>query len=72
MGNSVAVQWLGLHAFTAEGAGSIPSQGTKIPQAAEHGQKKQKEKNEWMNFILKFFFIILCLLYYIWLLDDFK
>ena len=32
MRNSLAVQWLGLHAFTAEGAGSIPDQGTKILQ----------------------------------------
>ena len=31
--NSLAVQWLGLCAFTAEGAGSFPGQGTKIPQA---------------------------------------
>ena len=31
---------LGLCAFTAEGAGSIPGQGTKIPQDARHGQKK--------------------------------
>ena len=33
-GNSLAVQWLGLCAFTAEGLGSIPGQETKIPQAA--------------------------------------
>ena len=32
-GNSLAVQWLGLGAFTAEGAGSISGQGTKNPQA---------------------------------------
>ena len=31
-GNSLVVQWLGLCAFTAEGPGSIPGQGTKIPQ----------------------------------------
>ena len=35
------VQWLGLRAFTAEGAGSIPGQETKIPQAVWHGQKKK-------------------------------
>ena len=40
-GNSLVVQWLGLHAFTAEVAGSIPGQGTKIPQAARRGQKKK-------------------------------
>ena len=33
-GNSLVVQWLGLQALTARGLGSIPSQGTKIPQAA--------------------------------------
>ena len=31
-GNFLAVQWLGLHAFSAEGLGSIPSQRTKILQ----------------------------------------
>ena len=39
-GYSLAVQCLGLHAFTAEGAGSIPGWGTKIPQAAHCGKKK--------------------------------
>ena len=39
-GNSLPVQWLGFRAFTAEGAGSIPGRGTKIPEAAQHGQKK--------------------------------
>ena len=32
---------LGLCALTAEGAGSIPGQGTEIPQAEQHGQKKK-------------------------------
>ena len=31
---SLAVQWLGLHAFTISRTGSIPAQGTKIPQTA--------------------------------------
>ena len=35
------VQWLGLHAFTAEGQGSIPGWGTRIPQATRRGQKKK-------------------------------
>jgi len=30
-GNSLAIQWLGFHALTAEGQGSIPGRGTKIP-----------------------------------------
>ena len=32
-GNSVAVQWSGLSAFTVKGPGLIPGQGTKISQA---------------------------------------
>ena len=39
-GNFLAVQWLGIHAFTAEGTGSVPGQGTKILQAVQCGQKK--------------------------------
>ena len=35
MGNSLGVQWLGLHASTAGGMGSIPGQGTKVPHAAQ-------------------------------------
>ena len=38
----MVVQWLGLHAFTAEDWGSIPGWGTKILQAAWHGQKKRE------------------------------
>ena len=38
-GTSLAVQWSGLRASTAEGPGSIPGPGTRIPQAAWHGQK---------------------------------
>ena len=34
------VQWLGLGASTV---GSIPAQGTKILQAAQGGQKKEKQ-----------------------------
>ena len=42
--NSLAVQQLGLHAFTPEGSCSLPGQGTKIPQAAQHGQKQINQK----------------------------
>lgn len=38
-GNSLAVLWLGLHAFTGEGEGSITSQSTKIPQASSTANK---------------------------------
>ena len=31
--------WLGLCTFTAKGVGSVSGRGTKIPQAAQHGQK---------------------------------
>ena len=41
-GNPLVVQWLGLHALTAEGLGSIPGQGTQIPQAARLSQRKRK------------------------------
>ena len=45
-GNSLAFQWLGLRALMAEGPGSTPGRGTKIPQAAwcDQKQKKKKEK----------------------------
>ena len=47
--NSLSDQWLGLSTFTAKGLGSIPGQGTKILQAAWHGQKKTKTKNATTN-----------------------
>ena len=37
--NSLAVQWLGFGTFTAKAPGSIPGQGTKIPQAMPQGQR---------------------------------
>ena len=43
-GNSLAVQWLGLSTLTAEGPGSIPGGGTKIPQVLWRDQKKKKKK----------------------------
>ena len=45
-GNSLAVQWLGLHAFTAEGLGSIPGRGTEIPQAVPRKKKKNSLTQE--------------------------
>ena len=36
---SQAVQWVGLHAFTAKGPGLISSQGTEVLHTAWHGQK---------------------------------
>ena len=43
-GNSPAVQWLGLRAFTAESWGSIPGHRTKTPQVTQHSQKKKNKK----------------------------
>ena len=40
-GTSPAVQWLRLHAPSAGGTRVIPDQGTKIPHAAQHSQKKK-------------------------------
>ena len=40
VGTSLEAQWLGVHALTAEGLGSIPSWGTKIPQATWCSQKQ--------------------------------
>ena len=38
--NPLAIQWLGPRALTAGALGSVPGQGTKIPQATWHGQNK--------------------------------
>ena len=45
LGNSPVVQWLGFHAFTAKGLGSVPGQWTKIPQptSGATGEKKKKD-----------------------------
>ena len=40
-GSSLVAQWLGLGTFTAMDPGSIPGQGTNIPQATRDGQKKE-------------------------------
>ena len=37
------VQWLRLCASMAQGTGSIPDQGTKIPYAVQLGQKNKSE-----------------------------
>ena len=43
LGNSLAVQWLGLHAFSAVGLGSIPGQKTKMLQATQHSSPKKRK-----------------------------
>ena len=35
------IQWLRLHTSNARGANSIPGQGTEIPHAIWHSQKKK-------------------------------
>ena len=45
-GISLVVQWLRLHIPTANGAGSIPGPGTKIPHAVRHGTKKRIYKRQ--------------------------
>ena len=42
----MAVQWLRLRASTSGGMCSIPSQGTKIPHAMQHSQKKEREREK--------------------------
>ena len=42
-GNSLAVQWLGLHNFTVKGMCSNPGQGTKTLKAMQHSHQKKKE-----------------------------
>ena len=44
--NSLVVQWLGLRSSTAGIMNLIPGQGTKIPQASKHGQKKKDDTLE--------------------------
>lgn len=36
---ALLVQWLRFHDVSAEGMGSIPNRGVKIPHAARYGQK---------------------------------
>ena len=43
VGNSLAVQWFGLGAFTVKGVSSIPGWGTKITQGAQGGGKNPKK-----------------------------
>ena len=44
LGNSLAVQWLGLCTSASGGVRSIPGLETKIPHATQYGQKKKRIK----------------------------
>ena len=45
-GTSLVVQWLRLHGSYAEGGGSVPGWGTKIPHGVWHGQKIKKQSKK--------------------------
>ena len=45
-GNSLVVQWLGLHTFTAKGPGLIPGQETKIHKSHSTAKKKKKKRKK--------------------------
>ena len=47
-GNSLVVQWLGLHALPAKGWVS-PGRGAKIPQATWGGQKQTNKKTPMLS-----------------------
>ena len=46
--NYLAVPWFGLQAFNANGPGSVPAGGTKIPQVTQCSQKKKEGKWQWV------------------------
>lgn len=48
-GNSLVVQRLELSISTAWGLGSIPVQGTKIPQVVWHGKNKRHNSSVWTS-----------------------
>ena len=48
----LVVQWWGLHAFTAKDMDSVSGEGTKIPQATWHGQKKKKKTTRTKLYVL--------------------
>ena len=52
LGNSLVIQCLVLCAFTTKDLGSIPGQGTEIPQAELQSKHKLIKNNFLMFFIL--------------------
>ena len=57
---SLAVQWLGLGDFTAQGLGSIPGWGTKIPQAT--WPKNKPTNKQKINVCVSAYIHTLCVL----------
>ena len=50
MRTSLVVQWLRLESSNAGDMGLIPGMGTKIPHAAEPGQKKKRKRRSRMEY----------------------
>ena len=48
LGNSLVVHWLEFQASTARGRDLISGQGTKIPQAAQCGQRGKENRSRRM------------------------
>ena len=46
IGNSLMVQWLGLHSLTARGPGLIPGHGTKIPHHSIAKKRNTPKQNK--------------------------
>ena len=51
LGNSLAVQWLGLRTSTAGGMGSIPGGRTKMLEATWCGQKRKRKKGKMVKMV---------------------
>ena len=51
--NSLVIQWLGLHASTARGLGSIPGKATKTPQLVARPNKQTLGKKFFKYFNFK-------------------
>ena len=45
-GNSLVIQWLGPHAFTTEGLGSISGWGTKMLQVEQEKEEEELSSSE--------------------------
>ena len=51
LGNSLAVQWLRLQAFTAGDVGSVPDRETMILHPELCSQKKKRKKKHYKGFV---------------------
>ena len=62
LGNSLAVQWLGLCSFTVEGPSLIPCQEVKIPWTARHPKRKE---HIWLHFLPQKFLLHKAFLFFV-------